>query len=164
MVARTTWPFATGFMFAGLLVSVSAFRSNLNIIPGEKFGTPCSRSCFESGPDPLDWDVYSSGTQLQLCQQPVLFDFNIHGSLNEDPQHVRACTVWGADFENTSDSPQFGQGAVASGQTTDSLEATLAWWGEPSAPDSDNGIAANAFSSIRNAAQYLRARPGVDQK
>lgn len=147
-----------GLILTHFLVSVSAFRSSLNIIPGETFKSPCPRSCLEAGPNPRDCDVYATKSQLQMCQQPVLFDFNIHSPLAGNPEYIRACTVWGADFDNPSLFIQSHQGSI------ETLEATLASWGEPLTPDLDDGISANAASSIRSATQYLEARPGEDQK
>ncbi|OKL59809.1 hypothetical protein UA08_04952 [Talaromyces atroroseus] len=53
---------------------------------------PCPDYCGDK--DPKDWTVYSSLTPLSQCNQPILFDFNIHTPVDANTVFkLRACNA-----------------------------------------------------------------------
>ena len=159
MMARGHSISILGTLLGILLIPATAFRSGLNIVSGGEFPTPCPRTCFDAGPDHTGWDVYASLAELRQCQQSVVFDFAIYNPPTVNPQHIRACSVWGGQLFNEAPSPiQVSRRAAnISNKTTVPSDVELAWWGDSPVSDSEDSGAANAASGLRNAGQYLRA-------
>lgn len=53
----------------------------------------CPARCGEAGLNPNNWTVYHDLSRLQVCNQTMLLDFNLHNSLDDPttPISVRAC-------------------------------------------------------------------------
>lgn len=63
---------------------------------------PCPVHCSVTGPLSSNWSVYHNLNQLQICPQRIFLDFSIYDQI-DDPttlHRLRACTVWGADWNN----------------------------------------------------------------
>lgn len=127
----------------------------------------CPQSCRVVGQSPSNWTYYHTLSDLDWCQEPMLFDLGLHTPLNQPDTHditIRACTV--ADFgpaEIRSRGPLLGRqegtgnntepatddssshtttcGSRASSTERDSVDVRLAWGG-PAERDGRDALAA----------------------
>ncbi|KAL4982965.1 hypothetical protein BDW68DRAFT_191715 [Aspergillus falconensis] len=71
--------------------------------PGYRgMNTICPSACFETGPDPLGWSVYSSVDRTSACKQAVLYSFSLYDDVDDkDSNHrIYACTAYGHDWDD----------------------------------------------------------------
>ncbi|KAH8882896.1 glycoside hydrolase, partial [Thozetella sp. PMI_491] len=111
---------------------------------------PCPSHCLDAGPAVGNWSVYHNLEQFQRCTQNLFLDFSLY-DLVDDPNtlhRLRACTVWGTDW-NTLAPPS--QPPVPA--TVLNVTYQLGWWSSASA--SVTGTAGDAYSLVKEMGLYL---------
>ena len=96
--------------------------------PSYRGRDPCPAHCSVVGPSPSNWTVYHNVDQIRSCKQSIFLDFNVHDEIDDrtNLHRIRACTVWGADWDNLPASPTV--------QPAKEVNATyqVGWWKQPS--------------------------------
>ncbi len=90
----------TGLAFTFSCVASAVTGDNRDAFsPSSRNNAPCLAHCSEVGPNPRNWFVYQGVEKLGGCSN-LLIDFSIFDNIDDlATQHgIRACTVWGADW------------------------------------------------------------------
>ncbi|AEO69851.1 8553ff05-870f-4b92-b10e-2b4ef4e5facd [Thermothielavioides terrestris] len=68
---------------------------------------PCPAHCYTAGAAPTNWSVYHNLDQLHRCPQRFFFDFSVDDNVDEPNtlHRLRACGLWGADWNRLPASP-----------------------------------------------------------
>ncbi|KAJ5915987.1 hypothetical protein N7504_000002 [Penicillium tannophilum] len=89
---------------AGLLLSIAVVSghgtSRLGASPSyEGFSNICPERCIVTGPNPSNWSSYHKLKQLDKCDQPMFYGFNLYDDVDDTESYHRifACTVYGND-------------------------------------------------------------------
>jgi len=106
---------------------------------------PCPAHCNVAGPVSSNWSVYHNLDQLQPCPQKIFLEFSIYDRI-DDPtilHRLRACTVWGADWENVP--------AIGTPTPATKVNATyqLGWWDAA-------GIVTGTVADVHSLARQMR--------
>jgi chitinase len=158
MLATRFWVPMMGTLLV-ILKPVAAFRRSLDIRPGQPIlNDLCPTSCYQAGPNPANWDVFSGTDRLKLCQNAMLFDFAIYTPLTEK-QAIRACTIWGAEFNGTVKAdPEEALRQVPEHSTNETVDLHLESWGLQATPvhlDAVDPDAADAATLLLSVQQYM---------
>ncbi|OLN89004.1 Killer toxin subunits alpha/beta 6 [Colletotrichum chlorophyti] len=157
----------------------------------EKFvsvANPCPAAC-EKGKTPGNWTFYHDTTRLDVCDQPILLDFNLYNPIDDPQTHltIRACTLGDADtklnfLQQTNytapdaekSNPELSNDrktpimeseltsrdeSSCGASTESSATAQLSWWGSE-----DSGMARNVITAAEKIQEYLRDADNCDRK
>lgn len=120
---------------------------------------PCPARCSITGPDPNNWPVYHSLEQFEGCTQRLFADFSIYDRIEEPNtiHRIRACTIWGADWESTTTNEALEVKSVEGAPVATAVNATylLGWWNQAPSDDVPTGVLANAHTLTRQVRTYL---------
>lgn len=95
---------AAGILLSAAVVSGQG-NSRLGASPSyQGFNNICPERCIVTGPNPSNWSTYHHMKQLDRCDLPVFYGFNLYDDVDDTDSYHRilACTAYGHDWRENS--------------------------------------------------------------
>ncbi|CAI7650985.1 unnamed protein product [Penicillium discolor] len=95
---------AAGILLSAAVVSGQG-NSRLGASPSyQGFNNICPERCIVTGPNPSNWSTYHHMKQLERCDLPVFYGFNLYDDVDDTDSYHRilACTAYGHDWRENS--------------------------------------------------------------
>lgn len=115
---------------------------------------PCPARCSDAGPRSGNWSLYHNVDQFRQCSQTLFLDFSLYDDVDDAATNHRvyACSVWGADWTQTTNT----SAAVQVDHVVNSTYQ-MGWWpATVTGARASGGPSQSAIAAVRSLSRQMR--------